>query len=100
MHNVHSEPYPTRSVSRVDPGAFGVRLGSELRASAEQAASRNGVSLSRWIRRVVEDAVRLSDHVNSTSHQMVRGERRSTSEAVAREFESAYRTEMEGLYVR
>lgn len=43
-----------------DPAACGIRLGVELRAAAEQEAYRSGMCLSHWIKRVVEEAVRLS----------------------------------------
>jgi hypothetical protein len=45
-----------------DAGACGVRLGVPLRAEAEQAAFAEGMCLSHWIRRVVEEAVSKSGH--------------------------------------
>jgi hypothetical protein len=39
---------------RKDSGAFGVRLGPNLRAAAEREASRSKIPLSRWVKRLVE----------------------------------------------
>jgi hypothetical protein len=39
---------------RKDSGAFGVRLGPNLRAEAEREASRSKIPLSRWVKRLVE----------------------------------------------
>jgi hypothetical protein len=44
----------------LDPGACRVRLGIELRADAEQQAYSEGMVLSLWIRKVVQEAVRRS----------------------------------------
>lgn len=41
----------------LDPGACGVRLGLELRVAAERQAYSEGMVLSHWIRKVVQEAV-------------------------------------------
>jgi hypothetical protein len=41
----------------VDPAACGVRLGVQLRSAAEQLAWSQGLCLSHWIKRLVEDFV-------------------------------------------
>jgi hypothetical protein len=42
---------------RKDSGAFGVRLGPNLRAAAEREASRSKIPLSTWIKRLVEGSL-------------------------------------------
>lgn len=51
----HSTPIHRKPL--VDPAACGVRLGVELRAAAEQLAWSEGLCLSHWIKRLVEEFV-------------------------------------------
>jgi hypothetical protein len=48
---------PIRWRPLVDPAACGVRLGVQLRAAAEQLAWSQGLCLSHWIKRLVEDFI-------------------------------------------
>lgn len=57
---MHKYRKPKSRRELVDGGACGVRLGLDLRAAAEREASRAGICLSHWIKRVVEDVIRKS----------------------------------------
>ena len=60
MPAMHVCTTPVGRKHLLDPGACGVRLGVELRADAERQAYSEGMVLSLWIRKVVQEAVRRS----------------------------------------
>ncbi len=60
MPAMHVCTTPVGRKRLLDPGACGVRLGVELRADAERQAYSEGMVLSHWIRKVVQEAVRRS----------------------------------------
>jgi hypothetical protein len=57
MPVMHLCTTPVGRKQLLDPGACGVRLGVELRAAAEREAYAEGMVLSHWIRKVVQEAV-------------------------------------------
>ncbi|MGH9715636.1 MAG: hypothetical protein ACRD4R_02755 [Candidatus Acidiferrales bacterium] len=70
----------------LDPAAFGVRLGVNLRAAAEIEARRAGVPLSVWVRLLVQERLREVVIPNA------KAEEHKSETSV--EFEAAYAAEM------
>ncbi len=98
MSSVHACTTPVHRKRLVDPAACGVRLGVELRAAAEQEASRLGMCLSHWIKKAVEEAISRSAVHDGTR----RGDEpnlplRPETKSVGTELDRAYEREMEKL---
>jgi len=101
MHDVHRTAVPNPSKKRVDPGSCGVRLGSDLRATAEQEARRCGLCLSHWIKQIVEDAIK--GVAKKPVHRPTETPNTSGPPEIisgSSELDSAFRRDMEELYDR
>ncbi len=87
-----------RQRARVDPAACGVRLGIALREAAENEASRAGMCLSHWIKRLVENALNTPNaSANDRNEAEISRQNNSPNDALRIELDSAYNEKMEEL---
>jgi hypothetical protein len=95
---MHARLTPIRRKHLADPAACGVRLGIELREAAEREAYALGMCLSHWIKKVVEEAVSISNRKNSASVPDIRRLGGSLEDSsVKSQLNTAFEQEMEKL---